>query len=227
MPFFFHAGESNQLDVQVNLVDAVFLNTQRIGHGFGIPEFPGLWPLIAEKGILIEANPISNQVLGLIKDQRNHPVGDMLRHALHNVLSNQILSNITNNNKNNNNGNNGNSGNVDDDSIHEMNQYSPHWEKILLVNPNLQHFLKNRIGVPSLAVSINNDDPGMWGIDAITTYDWYVAVVAWNLSLGAIKQLVIDSIIHSGASVEMKAEMLLHWFKSWDTWIDTIASMEQ
>lgn len=214
MTFFFHAGESNQLNVQENLVDAVYLNTTRIGHGFGIPEFPGLWPLISQKGILIEANPISNQVLGLIKDQRNHPVGDMLRHSIHNVLSNKIADIIHSNSNFNSNFNS------------EINQYSPHWEQILELHPNLKHYLQNRIGLPSLAVSINNDDPGMWGIDAIVSFDWYVAVVAWNLSLAGIKQLAIDSIVHSGASIEEKGKLLLAWFKSWDEWIDTVANMQ-
>ena len=33
MPFLFHAAESNRIAVQENIVDAVFLNSTRIGHG--------------------------------------------------------------------------------------------------------------------------------------------------------------------------------------------------
>jgi adenosine deaminase len=153
-----------------------------------------LWPLIARQGVLIEANPISNQVLGLVVDQRNHPIGQMLRHALHNVL----------------------------DSSKNINQYSSHWDKLLSEHPYLTHFLKNRAGIPSLSVSISNDDPGFWDIDAIVSYDWYVAVLAWELSLSGIKQLAIDSIVHSGASVNAKAKMLIHWFEAWELWVEEI-----
>lgn len=206
MPFYFHAGESNRLDVQVNLVDALYLNTKRIGHGFGVPEFPALWPLISRNGVLIEANPISNQVLGLVVDQRNHPIGHMLRHALHNVLLNQRNP-------------------VNASTTPEINQYSPLWEDLLLHHPYLAHYLQNRIGLPSLTVSINNDDPGFWDIDAIVSYDWYVAVLAWELSLGAIKQMAIDSIVHCGASTQQKGKMLVHWFESWEAWIEEMSEM--
>jgi adenosine deaminase CECR1 len=203
MPFYFHAGESNQLDVQTNLVDAIYLKTRRIGHGFGVPEFPALWPLIARQGVLIESNPISNQVLGLVVDQRNHPIGHMLRHALHNVFWNQSPSDETS-------------------PSSEVNQYSPHWKDLLSQHPSLAHFLKNRVGIPSLAVSVSNDDPGFWDIDAIVSYDWYVAVLAWELSLSGIKQLAIDSIVHSGASLPAKGKMLLHWFESWELWVEEV-----
>jgi adenosine deaminase CECR1 len=203
MPFFFHAGESNRIDVQVNLVDAVLLDTLRIGHGFGVPEFPSIWPQIASRGVLIEANPISNQVLELVMDQRNHPIGQMLRHALHNVLSRPSASRS--------------------DSDKEVNQFSAHWNELLAHHPTLAHLLQNRVGVPSLAVSINNDDPGFWEIDALVSYDWYIAVLAWDLSLGGVKQIALDSIVHSAASTETKARMILHWFQAWDTWTEAVA----
>jgi adenosine deaminase len=72
---------------------------------------------------------------------------------------------------------------------------------------------------PSLAVSISNDDPGFWAIDAITSYDWYIAVLAWDLSLGAMKQLAMDSIVHSGLSREKRVELLLDWEHRWMSWI--------
>ncbi|GLV42710.1 Adenosine deaminase-related growth factor A [Carabus blaptoides fortunei] len=73
--FFFHAGESawNGMSTDMNLVDAVLLNTTRIGHGYGIVKHPGVMKEVRKRGIGVEINPISNQVLALVKDLRNHP----------------------------------------------------------------------------------------------------------------------------------------------------------
>lgn len=47
-----------------NLVDAVMLNTSRIGHGYAIDKHPMVMEVVKTKGIAIELNPISNQVRG-------------------------------------------------------------------------------------------------------------------------------------------------------------------
>eukprot|EP00603_Paraphysomonas_imperforata_P001848 CAMPEP_0114427106 /NCGR_PEP_ID=MMETSP0103-20121206/8163_1 /TAXON_ID=37642 ORGANISM="Paraphysomonas imperforata, Strain PA2" /NCGR_SAMPLE_ID=MMETSP0103 /ASSEMBLY_ACC=CAM_ASM_000201 /LENGTH=492 /DNA_ID=CAMNT_0001596129 /DNA_START=203 /DNA_END=1678 /DNA_ORIENTATION=+ len=187
MPFLFHAGESNRVPVQENLVDAVLLNTTRIGHGFGIQEFPALWPLLTKKNIIIESCPISNQLLGLIVDQRNHPIGQMLQHSAHSYAHTESVM------------------------YNELAQVD--------TSQRLQFRLFDRMNfVPSLSVSISNDDPGFWGIDAIASYDWYIAVLAWDLSLGAIKQLAMDSIVYSGASTQKRVELLLDWEGKWRMW---------
>lgn len=49
------------------------MGTKRIGHGFGIVKYPTLMELIKQRDICIEINPISNQVLKLVDDIRNHP----------------------------------------------------------------------------------------------------------------------------------------------------------
>lgn len=85
------------------------------------------------------------------------------------------------------------------ESIFPSLEWAPLWASLP------RSFLKDRVGIPSLAVSICNDDPGFWDIDALVSYDWYVAVLGWELSLSGIKQLAIDSIVHSGASVKAKA----------------------
>lgn len=78
--FFFHAGESNWYGAPTdfNLVDAVLLGTKRIGHGYALTKHPKVMQLVKQKGIGIEVCPISNQVLKLVDDIRNHPAAFLL-----------------------------------------------------------------------------------------------------------------------------------------------------
>lgn len=73
--FFFHAGETNWYGMKTdqNLIDAVLLGSKRIGHGFAVLKHPKVLKEIKRRQICIEINPISNQVLKLVQDQRNHP----------------------------------------------------------------------------------------------------------------------------------------------------------
>ncbi|RZC40860.1 A deaminase domain containing protein [Asbolus verrucosus] len=73
--FFFHAAETDWIgtSTDMNLFDAVLLNTTRIGHGFGITKHPQILQEVKSRSIAIEISPISNQVLKLVDDLRNHP----------------------------------------------------------------------------------------------------------------------------------------------------------
>ncbi|XP_052872863.1 adenosine deaminase AGSA-like [Anopheles cruzii] len=72
--FFFHAGETNWTGrADENLIDAILLGTKRIGHGFAALKHPCVLEEIKKRGICLEVNPISNQVLKLVQDFRNHP----------------------------------------------------------------------------------------------------------------------------------------------------------
>lgn len=78
--FFFHAGETNWngCATDVNLFDAILLGSRRIGHGYAIVKHPALSKLIKERKIAIEVSPISNQVLKLVDDIRNHPAAVLI-----------------------------------------------------------------------------------------------------------------------------------------------------
>ena len=85
-PLFLHDGESNWMSVD-NLYDAVLLGTKRIGHGFNLFRFPTLIEMVREKGICMEINPLSNQILGYVRDLRLHPASTYLRRGIDCTIS--------------------------------------------------------------------------------------------------------------------------------------------
>jgi adenosine deaminase CECR1 len=72
LPFCLHSGESNWTENE-NVLDAILLDSKRIGHGLALFKHPLLMQKVKERGIAIEVCPISNQVLGYVADLRTHP----------------------------------------------------------------------------------------------------------------------------------------------------------
>uniref|UniRef100_A0A1A9V8V4 Adenosine deaminase n=1 Tax=Glossina austeni TaxID=7395 RepID=A0A1A9V8V4_GLOAU len=86
---FLHAGETNRLgSTDRNLVDALLLNTTRIGHGYALAKHPILMRDAKEKDIAVELCPVSNQINSFVEDLRNHPGAILMSENVPVVLGN-------------------------------------------------------------------------------------------------------------------------------------------
>ncbi|GAB7365754.1 hypothetical protein MBLNU230_g7089t1 [Neophaeotheca triangularis] len=93
IPFMFHAGET-LLDTggsddpdKSNLYDSLLLNAKRIGHGYALLKHPLLVERYKERGICLELCPISNELLHLCGNVREHPFPELLAAGLHCTLN--------------------------------------------------------------------------------------------------------------------------------------------
>ncbi len=70
-----------------------------------------------------------------------------------------------------------------------------------------------------VAVSISSDDPGFFDYDGVTL-DYVYAFMAWDLSLGDLKKLQINSINHSSLDEDEKREVSTMFEKRWKRFIE-------
>ena len=99
LPYFFHTAETNwpaeyltsthvtdPVATIENTYDAILLGAKRVGHGIGYLSHPYLMELLKQKKIAVEANPVSNKMLGYVPDQRHHPAITYIRYGIPVVL---------------------------------------------------------------------------------------------------------------------------------------------
>lgn len=89
LSYFFHAGETDWYGCETdeNLVDAILLGAKRMGHAYALAKHPLLLREVVHKDIGLEVNVISNAVLSLVRDVRNHPLSVLFGFDLPIVLS--------------------------------------------------------------------------------------------------------------------------------------------
>lgn len=87
--YFFHAGETNWYGTtsDENIADAIVLGTRRIGHGYALAKHPLLMDEVKKRDIGVEVNVVSNEVLKLVDDMRNHPLAIFLANNMPVVIS--------------------------------------------------------------------------------------------------------------------------------------------
>mmetsp|Transcript_16894 Transcript_16894/g.16759 ORF Transcript_16894/g.16759 Transcript_16894/m.16759 type:complete len:206 (+) Transcript_16894:86-703(+) len=88
-PMFFHSGEVVSKNAP-SLYDVILLETQRIGHGIDLIKYPSLIEIVKNKKITIEVCPISNMVLGYVRDLRTHPALAYLYNGIQISISSDV-----------------------------------------------------------------------------------------------------------------------------------------
>jgi len=86
IPFLFHCGES-LADANGNLVDALLLNSRRIGHGYALARSPYVMEQMKKRGVCLEVCPISNEILGLTPRIGGHSIYNLLANDVHCTVS--------------------------------------------------------------------------------------------------------------------------------------------
>ncbi|KAM0276495.1 hypothetical protein ACHAQH_006684 [Verticillium albo-atrum] len=89
IPFLFHCGETLEMGdaTDGNLLDALLLNSRRIGHGFALARHPYVMEQMKLRGTCLEVCPISNEVLGLTPRMNGHSIYNLLANNVHCTIS--------------------------------------------------------------------------------------------------------------------------------------------
>lgn len=67
-------------------------------------------------------------------------------------------------------------------------------------------------------ISINSDDPGVFGYDGLS-YDFWMAYLNWDLTVKDLKKLIFNSIEFSSLNSSEKQKAKLHLQKEWTVFV--------
>ena len=75
-------------------------------------------------------------------------------------------------------------------------------------------------GVP---VTISPDDPAIFGYQGVS-FDYWAAVMAWDMSLADVKKCILNSIEYSSLNTVEKDELMKKWQKQWIKFINDLTT---
>lgn len=91
-------------------------------------------------------------------------------------------------------------------------------------NQLLRYFkdLRNHPGISlfnqGVPITISPDDPAIFGYQGVS-FDYWAAVIAWDLSLADVKKCIVNSIEYSSLAPPQKCELMRKWQKKWNKFI--------
>ena len=94
-------------------------------------------------------------------------------------------------------------------------------------NQLLRYFkdIRNHPGISlfnqDVAITLSPDDPAIFGYEGVS-FDYWAAVIAWDMSLGDVKKLILNSIEYSSLDREGKAVLRYKWVKRWNEFVDLL-----
>lgn len=91
-------------------------------------------------------------------------------------------------------------------------------EQILKLIPNIELHPAYKYFKAGIPIVIGSDDPFMFGSSGIS-FDFFEVIVAWNLDLSDVKQLIINSINYSALSLYEKEKAMKIWESKWASFI--------
>jgi adenosine deaminase CECR1 len=96
-------------------------------------------------------------------------------------------------------------------------------------NQLLRYFkdLRNHPGISlfnqGVPITISPDDPAIFGYQGVS-FDYWAAVMAWDMSLADVKKCIINSIEYSSLTLPEKNELMKKWQKKWIKFIEGLTS---
>ncbi len=70
----------------------------------------------------------------------------------------------------------------------------------------------------SVPISINSDDPGVYGYSGLS-YDFWVAVMCWDLNVQTLKQLIVNSLQYASLTEDEKKMALAYFNAAWSQFV--------